>query len=179
MNWASVRRWFGKRQKRAQARVYLGLGSNVDPEKNLRLGILELRRRFGELDLSPVYRNAAVGFNGADFLNLVVGLSCHNSPIDIHTQIEEIHDLAGRKRDSVKFSSRPLDIDLLLYDDLVIADPPLRVPRSDILEHDFVLRPLAELAPDLVHPETGRTIATHWQSFDAEPHLLTPVSDIL
>ena len=165
-------------RKRAAARIYLGLGSNVDPENNLRLGIAELRRRFGELDISPVYHNAAVGFKGADFLNLVVALSCDSSPTDIHTQIEAIHELAGRKRDSVKFSSRPLDIDLLLYDDLVISDPPLRVPRSDILEYGFVLRPLAELAPDLVHPETGQAIATHWQSFDKECHPLTPVSVI-
>lgn len=160
-------------------RVYLGLGSNVDPENNLRLGIAELRRRFGRLDISPIYRNAAVGFAGDDFLNLVVGLSCDNSPADIHSQIEEIHELVGRKRGGVKFSSRPLDIDLLLYGDRVIIEGPLRVPRPDILEYGFVLRPLAELAPDLVHPETGQTIAAHWQSFNQERHPLMPVSIIL
>jgi len=157
------------------ARVYLGLGSNVDPEENLRLGIAELRRRFGELEISTVYRNAAVGFEGADFLNLVVGLTCDNTPTDIHEQIEAIHKLAGRERAAVRFSSRALDIDLLLYGDLVITDQPAQVPRPDILEFAFVLRPLAELAPDLIHPETGQSLESHWQSFDSERHLLAPV----
>ena len=157
------------------ARVYLGLGSNVDPEENLRLGIAELRRRFGELEISGVYRNAAVDFEGADFLNLVVSMNCDNAPADVHAQIEAIHKLAGREREAVRFASRALDIDLLLYDDLVIADPPVRVPRPDILEYAFVLRPLAELAPDLIHPETGQSLQVHWQSFEAGRHLLTPV----
>lgn len=162
-------------RKKPEAKVYLGIGSNIDPELNLRRGIAELRRHFGELQLSKVYRNAAVGFKAADFLNLVVGLRCKDTPAEIHAQIEAIHRLVGRERHAVKLASRPLDIDLLLYDDLVIDDPPLRVPRPDILDYDFVLRPLAELAPHLVHPETGKTLEAHWQTFAAERHPLTPV----
>lgn len=161
------------------ARVYLGLGSNADPEENLRLGVAELRRRFGDLEISRVYRGAAVGFEGADFLNLVVGLSCDDSPSEIHAQIEAIHKLAGRQRNAAKFSSRPLDIDLLLYGDLVMDDPPVHVPRADILKYGFVLRPLKELAPKLIHPETGQSLEAHWQAFDADRHHLTPVSIIL
>jgi 2-amino-4-hydroxy-6-hydroxymethyldihydropteridine diphosphokinase len=160
----------------AMARVYLGLGSNVKAEENLRLGIAELTNRFGELNLSAVYRSAAVGFEGADFLNLVVGLSSDLTPAVIHAEIEIIHNLAGRERGAAKYSSRPLDIDLLLYGKQIIAEPPVHVPRSDILEFGFVLRPLAELAPNLMHPETGQSMAMHWQQFDAEGHLLTPVS---
>jgi len=161
------------------ARVYLGLGSNVNPQENLKLGVAELRRRFGELEISKVYRNSAVGFEGADFLNLVVGLSCDDSPSEIHTQIEAIHQLVGRQLNAAKFSSRPLDIDLLLCGDQVINDPPVRVPRSDILEYGFVLRPLKELAPHVIHPETGRSLEEHWQTFDADRHHLTPVGIIL
>ena len=159
-------------------RVYLGLGSNVDPETNLRLGVDELRRRFGDLEVSDVYRNPAVGFDGDDFLNLVVGLTTDETPRAIHEQIEEIHSLSGRERGKARFSSRTLDIDILLYGELV-QDAPPPLPRDDILEYSFVLRPLAELAPDLVHPLTGRTFADHWREFDAASHPLETAGDIL
>jgi 2-amino-4-hydroxy-6-hydroxymethyldihydropteridine diphosphokinase len=152
--------------------VYLGLGSNIRPEENLSLGVRELRRHYGELDISSVYRSAAVGFKGDDFLNLVVGLRSDESPGEICDEIERLHNLAGRRRSNEKWASRPLDIDLLLYNDRIIDERPVRVPRSDILEYSFVLRPLAELAPDLVHPITGKTMLTHWQEFDAESHPL-------
>ena len=161
------------------ARVYLGLGSNINAEENLRLGINELRSRFGSVDLSGVYQSAALGFEGDDFWNMVVGLKSDESPLDIHRQIEEIHALSGRQRGADRLTSRPLDIDLLMYGDMVSTEPPLRLPRQDILEYSFVLRPFAELAPDTVHPETGRTLAAHWQDFDAAHHPLTPVRVIL
>lgn len=148
------------------AKVYLGLGSNIAPEENLALAIRELRWRYGELVISRVYRSAAVGFTGDDFLNLVVGLETSDTASDIHAQVELIHDLAGRDRGSGRYTSRPLDIDLLLYDDLVIERPRFHIPRVDVLKYAFVLRPLAELAPGLVHPETGRTLAEHWREFD-------------
>ena len=161
------------------ARVYLGLGSNINAEDNLRLGIAELRSRYSSVDLSRVYQSAALGFEGDDFLNMVVGLTTDAGLHEIHEQIEEIHALSGRQRGAARFTSRPLDIDLLMYDDIVSAEPGLRLPRQDILEHSFVLRPFAELAPDLVHPETGRSLAAHWQDFDATRHPVTPVRVIL
>ncbi|MDJ0814216.1 MAG: 2-amino-4-hydroxy-6-hydroxymethyldihydropteridine diphosphokinase [Woeseiaceae bacterium] len=159
------------------ALVYVGLGSNIDPEKNLRLGVDELRRRYGDVVVSRVYRNAAVGFEGADFLNLVAGFRSNEEPGEINRQIEQIHDLVGRERGDERFAARALDIDLLLYDDLVSNDPPL--PRADVLEYSFVLRPLAEIAPDLVHPVTGRRMADHWQECDPDRHPLTLVDVIL
>ena len=161
------------------ARGYLGIGRNIDPEENLRLGIRELRRVFGEIKLSAVYASAAIGFEGADFLNMVVGLQSDDSPGAIQDQVELIHDLAGRERGAGKFSSRPLDIDLLLYDDQVVDEPALKLPRCDVLEYSFVLRPLAELDPDLVHPQTGKTMIEHWQGFDAGSHPLRLVNVIL
>ena len=161
------------------ARVYLGLGSNIDAEENLRLGIAELRSRYGCVDLSAVYQSAALGFDGDDFLNMVVGLTSDESPLDMHRQIEEIHALSGRRRRADRLTSRPLDIDLLMYDDVVSAGPPLRLPRQDVLECSFVLRPFAELAPDVVHPETGRSLAAHWRDFDATRHPLVPVNVVL
>ncbi len=159
--------------------VYLGLGSNIRPEENLSLGVRELRRRYKDVDVSSVYRSAAVGFEGDDFLNLVLRFRSEETPVEICSEIERLHDLAGRERGSDKWASRPLDIDLLLYDDLVLDERPVRVPRSDILEYSFVLGPLAELAPDLVHPVTGKTMLTHWQEFGAESQPLELVGVIL
>ena len=161
------------------ATVYVGLGSNIEPETNLHLGIAELRRRYGDIESSAVYRSKAVGFEGDDFLNLVARFESGDEPAKICRDIEQIHHLSGRDRQGGKWESRPLDIDLLLYNDLVIDEQPVRVPREDVLEYSFVLRPLAELAPDLVHPVTGKTMAEHWREFDASSHPLEAVGVIL
>lgn len=161
------------------ARVYLGLGSNIEPEKNIRLGIAELGECYGVLDLSPAYRSAALGFEADDFLNMVVGLDSVSSPVDIYEQIETIHHAIGRERRDQKLASRSLDIDLLLYDDTVRSYPRFKLPRADVLEYSFVLRPLSELAPALLHPETGKTMAEHWQAFDVRRHPLERVAVIL
>lgn len=155
--------------------VYLGLGSNEQPQKNLKLALRELRQRYGDVAVSPVYRSAALGFDGADFLNLVVRIESDQSPAELCDEMELIHNVAGRVRGSNKWESRPLDIDLLLYNDLVEPRRPARVPRDDILEYSFVLRPLAELAPELVHPVTGRTILQHRREFDDSIHPLERV----
>jgi 2-amino-4-hydroxy-6-hydroxymethyldihydropteridine diphosphokinase len=154
------------------ATVFLGLGSNDSPEENLRLAVSELRSRYGDLTLSRVYQSTPVGFDGADFLNLVARFESEDSPLDICGEIDLIHNLAGRIRNSDKWESRPLDIDLLLYNDLVQDERPVRVPRDDIVKYSFVLRPLAEIAPDQVHPVTGKTFLQHWQNFDATSHPL-------
>jgi 2-amino-4-hydroxy-6-hydroxymethyldihydropteridine diphosphokinase len=155
------------------ATVYVGLGSNIEAESNLRLALDELRRRYGELEISSAYRNKAVGFDGDDFLNLVARFESEFEPAEICAAIAAIHNLAGRDRQGGKWESRPLDIDLLLYNDRVMDEP--RVPREDVLEYSFVLRPLAELAPALKHPLTGKTMLEHWQEFDASRHPLEVV----
>jgi 2-amino-4-hydroxy-6-hydroxymethyldihydropteridine diphosphokinase len=146
--------------------VYLGLGSNIDPVGNLELAVAELRRRFGEVELSPVYRGPAIGFEGDDFLNLVVGLQTERAPQAILQEIDEIHGLARRERGGDRLQPRTLDIDLLLYGQVVVDEPGRELPRPDVLEYAFVLRPLADIAPAFRHPVTGRTIAEHWHEFD-------------
>lgn len=159
--------------------VYLSAGSNVAPAENLRLACAELRKRFGELEISGVYRNPAVGFDGDDFLNLVLRFRAVESPVAIIAELERLHVLAGRVRGPDPFSSRTLDLDLLLYGDSVLPDPAIRVPREDIKKYAFVLRPLAELAPALRHPVTGETMAGLWATFDQAAHPLQRVSDLL
>lgn len=154
-------------------RVFVGIGSNLEPERNLRLAVRELEERYGEVALSPVYRNAAVGFDGADFLNMVAGFETVQTPAELNADFGRIHDLAGRVRDGARLVSRTLDIDLLLYGDTVSARPPL--PRRDVLEYNFVLQPLAELAPDFTHPQTGRRLLEHWREADNASHPLERV----
>ena len=136
------------------------------------MAITELRRRFGELETSAVYRNAPVGFEGHDFLNLVVLAQTDLSPVDVLRVLDDIHELAGRQRTCVGLSARELDIDLLLYDRVLVDTNDLQLPRSDVLDYDFVLRPLAELAPDYVHPFTGKRLDLHWQQFPGSGRLL-------
>jgi 2-amino-4-hydroxy-6-hydroxymethyldihydropteridine diphosphokinase len=157
-------------------RVYLGLGSNIEPEANIVFAVEELERRFGAVAVSPVYRAPAVGFESADFLNLVVAVETDLSPTELLAIIEEIHALAGRERiDGSKWVARPLDIDLLTYGDRVEPARPVRVPRDDILNYAFVLKPLSVLAPDDRHPQTGQSYAELWQAFSATDQKLEQV----
>ena len=153
--------------------VYLGIGSNIDPQKNLVHALEELEKRFGRLEKSSVYRSKAYGFEGDEFLNMVVALDSEVTPIEIHAQLEEIQRAAGRDRATRGNSSRTLDIDLLLYDDLVMDEPPIRLPRPDVLRFSFVLGPLAEIAPELRHPETHQSYQDHWDNFDLASHPIT------
>ena len=159
--------------------VYLGIGSNIDPPKNLALALKELEKRFGKLEKSSVYRSKAFGFDGDEFLNMVVALGSELTPVEIHAQLEDIHRAAGRGRVTQGYSSRTLDIDLLLYDDLVMDEPPIRLPRPDVLRFSFVLGPLAEIAPELQHPETHQSYQEHWDRFDSASHPITRESVIL
>jgi 2-amino-4-hydroxy-6-hydroxymethyldihydropteridine diphosphokinase len=146
--------------------VYVGAGSNVDPERHLRAACRALREEFGELRLSPVYRTAAVGFDGEDFLNFVIAFRTRRSPEAVVEVLERLHDAAGRVRGPNPFSPRTLDLDLLMYGDAVIPDQAIRVPRDDITRYEFVLRPLAELAPELAHPLDGQCMRDLWAAFD-------------
>jgi len=153
--------------------VHLGIGSNIDAKKNLERALKELENRFGELIKSSVYRSKAYGFDGDDFLNMVVALDSALTPTEIHEQLEEIQRIAGRDREARGYASRTLDIDLLLYDDLVIDQPPIRLPRADVLRFSFVLGPLAEIAAELRHPETHQSYQEHWNNFDTGSHPIT------
>lgn len=153
--------------------VYLGIGSNIEPRRNLVLALADLERRFGELRRSSVYRSRAYGFDGDDFLNMVVTLESGLTPAEIHEQLEQIQRAAGRDEAARGYSSRTLDIDLLLYGDLVMNEGPIRLPRTDVLRFSFVLGPLAELAPDLLHPGTDRSYRDYWREFDVGDYPIT------
>jgi len=155
--------------------VYFSVGSNIAPLKYIKLAVFELRARFGPVEISPVYRNKAVGFVGADFLNLVVGVDTDKTIDEIGREIDAIHALANRTMQNGKFVARTLDIDLLLYGDSVTPGPPLKLPRVDVLKYSFALKPLADIAPDRRHPETGKTYAEHWLAMEQGEHPLERV----
>jgi len=155
--------------------IYISLGSNIDREENTRAGVRALRQAFGELTLSSVYESEAVGFAGDAFYNMVIACDV-NTPVHETNQIlRAIEDANGRDRSGPRFSSRTLDLDLLLYDDLVINENGLKLPRGEILKNAFVLWPLAEIAPDRVHPETGANFAELWAAFDKSKENLKPI----
>lgn len=159
------------------ARVYLSLGSNLEPLHYLRAALDELRARFGALTVSPAYRSQAVGFEGADFVNLAVGLDTDLSPEALNAWLHALEDRHGRRRDVPRYSDRTLDVDIVLYDDLVLqGEGHLELPRKE-LRHAFVLRPIADIAPQLKHPLTGETMAALWSAFpaDSEPLVAEPL----
>ncbi|MDX1804228.1 MAG: 2-amino-4-hydroxy-6-hydroxymethyldihydropteridine diphosphokinase [Alcanivorax sp.] len=137
--------------------VYLSLGSNIDRAHNIRSGLNALAEIFGELQLSPVYESEAVGFDGDAFFNLVVGLQTSLTVGELAARLRTIEAQHGRVRGEKKFSSRTLDIDILTYDDCCGEIDGVALPRDEILKHAFVLRPLADLAPQQPHPVEGDT----------------------
>lgn len=144
-------------------RVYVGIGSNLERETRLRQAVRALREQFGELKLSPVYDSAAVGFDGSDFLNLVAGLDTDLEVEPLVALFHQIEDRLGRDRSLPRFASRPIDLDILLYAECIIDLPGIRIPRPEILENAFVLKPLQDLVPQRNHPEVGASFASLWQ----------------
>ena len=157
------------------ATIYISLGSNIDREQNTRAGIDALKRAFGELNLSSVYESEAVGFEGDAFYNMVIACEVDTSVHETNQILRDIEDANDRDRSGPKFSSRTLDLDLLLYDDLILDENSIKLPRGEILNNAFVLWPLAEISPHLKHPETGVSYADMWSAFDKTKQGLKPI----
>ncbi len=149
-------------------RIYIGVGSNIDRENSIRGAVRELTTHYGPLTLSPVYESKAHGFEGENFYNLVAGFDSAESIEIIKETLSRIESRFGRRHQGKHFSARTLDLDLLLYGETVRHDDRVNLPHPDIRRYAFVLRPLADIAPDLRHPETGLSCARMWQQFEAE-----------
>jgi 2-amino-4-hydroxy-6-hydroxymethyldihydropteridine diphosphokinase len=157
------------------ARIYISIGSNIDAEKNIRGAVQALCELFGTLLISSVYESEAVGFEGDKFLNLVVAANTDDDVSLVSKALHTIEDSFGRDRSGPKFSSRTLDLDLLLYDDLVMHENGIQIPRDEISKNAFVLWPLSEIAPEQCHPESGISFAKLWEDYDKSSQQLTPI----
>ncbi|WP_411852169.1 2-amino-4-hydroxy-6-hydroxymethyldihydropteridine diphosphokinase [Stenotrophomonas sp. LGBM10] len=142
----------------------LSLGSNLQPQQHLHAAVEALRARFGDIRVSPAYRTAAVGFDGPAFLNNAVAIET-DLPLDaLDAWLHALEDAHGRDRSGPRFSDRTLDIDVVFYGNLIVEGPGhLRIPRPE-LKHAFVLKPLADIAPDFIDPVSGLDLATLWRA---------------
>ena len=152
--------------------VYVAAGSNVEPERRVQQAVAELEREFPGVRFSAWYRNRAVGFEGEDFINLVAGFT---TALPVQAVLERLHAIesrCGRGRDAPRWAPRAMDLDVLLYGDLVCEEPGLKLPRPDLVQRAYMLGPLAELAPQVLHPTAGLTIGELWRRFDRNAHRL-------
>jgi 2-amino-4-hydroxy-6-hydroxymethyldihydropteridine diphosphokinase len=160
----------------AAQQVYVAAGSNVAPLENLRRVLDVLERHFAPLQVSRAYANRAVGFDGDDFVNLVIGF---RTDLPLDAVLERLHQAeaaCGRERHAPKWAPRTMDLDVLLYGDRVSSEPGPVLPRPDLVKRPYMLGPAAEIAPDVVHPTDGRTLAALWRELrQREPHELRPV----
>lgn len=156
-------------------RVYISIGSNIEPARHVRLAITALHEYYGKLIISSVYESEAIGFAGDNFYNLVVAYDTEQSVAEVNRILHEIEDRYGRQRSGPRFSARTIDLDLLLYDDLVLQEDKLVLPREEILQNAFVLWPLAEIAADVMHPLEHKVMSVLWDQFDKGKQQLSPI----
>ena len=144
--------------------VYIGVGSNIDKYKNIDGCLTDLSSHFKKIEISPIYQSKAIGMDAEDFYNLVVKFETNSTLERLKSKLREIEKRFGRERTHIQNNSRTLDIDLLLFGNLVSKKN--NIPRDDITRYSFVLKPLYDLEPNLVHPASGVKVSTLWQKFD-------------
>ncbi|MBN3494327.1 2-amino-4-hydroxy-6-hydroxymethyldihydropteridine diphosphokinase [Vibrio neptunius] len=158
--------------------VTVSIGSNIDREFHVSQALSALEHFFAPLTVSNLYDCVPVGFKGENFLNLVVGFECSQSVSELAKILRQIEDDSGRIRIGEKFASRTLDLDILTFDDLVGIIDGVELPRGEITENAFVLRPLADIIPDDIHPLTTKTYAQLWREYDKDTQQVTKTDHI-
>lgn len=156
-------------------KALVAAGSNVDPVRNLRRALDSLVAHYSVLRTSRAYRNRAVGFEGEDFVNLVIAIETDDDVHAVVVRLQEAEQLCGRARDAPKWAPRSMDLDILLYGDRVCEEPGLTLPRPDLVRRAYMLGPAAELEPRMRHPTLGVTLEELWHRFPREAHPLEAV----
>jgi 2-amino-4-hydroxy-6-hydroxymethyldihydropteridine diphosphokinase len=161
--------------KPGHVRVFVAAGSNLEPEKHLARACAEIKHSWNDAVFSRAYRNVAVGFDGPDFINLVLGFSTAQ-PLDaVIARLRAIETQCGRPRYAPKWASRTMDLDVLLFGDRVEKTSDYTLPRPDLLKRPYMLGPMAEIAPDVVHPIAHKTMRQLWEEFDRDGHAMNAV----
>ena len=156
-------------------RVFVAAGSNLEPEKNLARACADIKHSWHDAVFSRAYRNVAVGFDGPDFINLVLGFTTPQ-PLDaVIARLHAIETQCGRPRFAPKWASRTMDLDVLLFGDRVEKTADYTLPRPDLLKRPYMLGPMAEIAPEVMHPTANKTIGQLWEEFERDGHAMTPV----
>ena len=155
--------------------VFVAAGSNIEPLRNLSAALERLKRAYQSLRVSPAYRNKAVGFEGEDFVNLVVGFDTDQTLEQVRARLQVIESECGRPREAPKWAPRSMDLDILLFGDEVRNEPGLIVPRPDLVKRPYMLKPIVDLAPNLQHPTLHRTMRELWDAFDGKDHAMLVV----
>ncbi|MFK9003394.1 2-amino-4-hydroxy-6-hydroxymethyldihydropteridine diphosphokinase, partial [Pseudomonas pergaminensis] len=153
--------------------VYLGLGSNIERERHLCAGLDALASFLTDVRCSPVFESQPVGIKSGPFFNLVVSAYTDLPLMELDRRLKFIEADNGRYAPDRK--GLPLDIDVLLYGDLVGNFDGLILPRAEILKNAFVLWPLSLMAPARVHPEVGKSLAELWRDAQID-QMLAPVA---
>ena len=157
------------------SQIFIGIGSNVDREKNIASCINKLKENYQGFSMSPIYETASMGFSGPNFYNLVCKFETDEKLHDLKLNLNKIEIAHGRTHGETKFSSRTLDIDILYYDSLVMETNDITVPRGEIICYDFVLRPLVDIAPDFIHPKEKLTNQEILNTYDIEKLIINTV----
>ena len=152
-------------------RIWVSIGSNIDREYHIRTAVAELEKQLGAGLVSPVYESDAEGFEGPAFYNRVTGYETGRSAEELIGLFRKLEEKLGRERTDTSFDSRTIDIDLLTYGETIAEVAGKQLPRSDIRNYAFVLKPLCDLAPDERHPETGKSYLQMWEEFSPRPNM--------
>jgi len=155
--------------------VTLSLGSNLDPVNHLTSCLDALLLQFNDLSLSSVFESEAVGFDGDNFLNMVVGVETDMLLAELSVALKSIEDKHGRDRTQPRFSGRTLDIDILTYDNLAGTFHGITLPRAEIETNAFVLWPLAQVCGKQKHPVLKQSFADMWEDYDKHRQPIWPV----
>jgi len=157
--------------------IFIGVGSNIEPSSNVKSALVALRRAVGVRALSTFYRTPALDRPGdPPFVNGVFELGEPLAPLQLKQLLRRTEEALGRQRGSDRFAPRTIDLDLLIYGDLVCNSDELRLPDPDILERPFVAIPLLELSPDLVIPGSGAALRSVVASIP--PYPMEPLPDL-
>jgi 2-amino-4-hydroxy-6-hydroxymethyldihydropteridine diphosphokinase len=155
--------------------VCIAAGGNIQPVARLAQAMALLRAEWPDVRFSRAYRNQAAGFAGEDFVNLAAIFHTDMPLADVLSRLHAIEGACGRARDAPKWAPRAMDLDVLLFGNLVGNFPGAVLPRPDLLKRAYMLGPMAEIGGALRHPITGRSLADHWREFDRQAHALHPV----